>query len=82
MSIPALVVAALLFLIVFGAVCFTVAHLKATPARITAVVLAMGTLIGAMVPVVALLTEPPQPIPPVAATRAISNLSRSAEEGI
>ncbi|MFI6125432.1 hypothetical protein ACIBCU_37945 [Streptomyces sp. NPDC051064] len=84
MSIAVLVIVAVLFLIVFGTVCFTIFHLKMTPVRIAAVILAMGTLIGAMVPVVRLLTEPQ---PPTAAAVAVVATgppasSRSTEEGI
>ncbi|MER5989325.1 hypothetical protein [Streptomyces sp. NPDC001787] len=81
MSIAVLVIIAVLFLIVFGTVCFTVFHLKMTPVRIAAVVLAMGTLIGAMVPVVRLLTEPQQLAPAVAGAYVPPGPFRAAEEG-
>ncbi|MFD3728856.1 hypothetical protein [Streptomyces sp. NPDC058671] len=69
MSTPALITAAVLFLIVFGTTCYAIFHLKSTPVRIAAVLLAMGSLIAAMVPIIRILAEPaPQPAPaPVAA---------------
>ncbi|MER5966776.1 hypothetical protein [Streptomyces sp. NPDC002057] len=59
----------MLFLIVFGTTCYAIFHLKSTPVRIAAVLLAMGTLIAAMVPIIRILAEPaPQPAPaPIAA---------------
>jgi len=61
---PALIVVAVLFLIVFGTVCYAIFHLKSTPVRVAAIIIAMGTLIGAMVPIVRILAEPaPQPAP-------------------
>jgi hypothetical protein len=66
MSWPALLTVATLFLIVFGAVCYLVFHLKSTPVRIAAVILAMGSLVAAMAPIVRILGEPPQPVPTVA----------------
>ncbi|WP_326740888.1 hypothetical protein [Streptomyces sp. NBC_01022] len=81
MSIAVLVMVAVLFLIVFGTVCFTIFHLKMTPVRIATVILAMGTLIGAMVPVVRLLTEPQSPTVAVAAAMATVS-PRPTEEGI
>lgn len=67
MSIPALATVALLFLIIFGAACYTVFHLKPTPVRIAAVLLTMGGIITAMVPIVRILAEPQQPAPPTVA---------------
>ncbi|MFB7051209.1 hypothetical protein ACFCZ5_09890 [Streptomyces microflavus] len=79
MAIAVLVVVAVLFLIIFGAACFAIFHLKTTPVRIAAVILAMGTLIGAMVPIVRLLTEPQQPVPTVAAAAAVPGPPEPAE---
>ncbi|MGA5559298.1 hypothetical protein [Streptomyces lavendulocolor] len=68
MPLAVLATVGALFLIVFGAVCYTVFHLKPTPVRIAAVLIAMGTLIAAMVPIVRILAEPqPQPQPTPAA---------------
>lgn len=53
-----------LFLIVFGAAAYAIFHLKPTPVRIAAVLLALGALVTALVPVVRILTEPPQPAAP------------------
>ncbi|MFJ9810721.1 hypothetical protein ACIRTB_21090 [Streptomyces sp. NPDC101158] len=79
MSTPALITVAVLFVAVFGAACYAVFHLKSTPVRIAAVIIAMGTLIGAMVPIVRVIAEPPQPQPvqpaaPAAASGAITTL--------
>lgn len=69
MPLAVLATVGALFLIVFGAVCYTVFHLKPTPVRIAAVLIAMGTLIAAMVPIVRILAEPqPQPAPVAAAS--------------
>ncbi|MFJ8078862.1 hypothetical protein ACIQ7Q_34230 [Streptomyces sp. NPDC096176] len=72
MSIAVLVIIAALFVIVFATACFTIFHLKATPVRIAAVILALVALVGALVPVVRLLTEQPQaqPAPPAGALHA------------
>ncbi|MFF2779501.1 hypothetical protein ACFVU3_31965 [Streptomyces sp. NPDC058052] len=58
---------AVLFLIVFGAAAYAIFHLKLTPVRIAAVLLALGALVTALVPIVRILAEPPQPPPPPAA---------------
>ncbi|MFC8983536.1 hypothetical protein ACFU3J_15915 [Streptomyces sp. NPDC057411] len=60
---PALVTVAVLFLIVFGVAGYTVFHLKPTPVRIAAVLFALGALVAAMVPIVRILAESPQPAP-------------------
>lgn len=78
MSFPAFITVAVLFLIVFGTACYTVFHLKPTPVRIAAVLLALGTLIAAMVPIVRILAEPQQPAPPAAAARSTSASAQSA----
>ncbi|MFG3041862.1 MULTISPECIES: hypothetical protein [unclassified Streptomyces] len=61
---PALGTVMVLFLIVFGAAAYAIFHLKPTPVRIAAVLLALGALVTALVPVVRILTEPPPPAPP------------------
>jgi hypothetical protein len=40
------------------AACYAIRRLSSTPARIVAVILALATLVGALKPLVALLTEP------------------------
>ncbi|WP_311314984.1 hypothetical protein [Streptomyces naphthomycinicus] len=40
------------------AACYAIRRLSQTPARIVAVILALGTLVGALKPLVALLSEP------------------------
>lgn len=80
MSLPALITVAVLFLIVFGTACYTVFHLKPTPVRIAAVLLAIGALIAAMVPIVRLLAEPQQQVAPPAAFTHLGPIHR-AEQG-
>ncbi|MEU7515879.1 hypothetical protein AB0B13_28305 [Streptomyces sp. NPDC042898] len=76
MSLPTLVTVAVLFLIVFGTACYTVFHLRPTPVRIAAVLLAIGGLIAAMVPIVRLLAEPQQQVAPPAAFTSASPIHR------
>ncbi|WP_127469687.1 hypothetical protein [Streptomyces sp. B27] len=52
--------AVLIFAIVLAAACFAIRHLSTTPARIGVVLAALAVLVGALVPVVRLLTEPQQ----------------------
>ncbi|MFF3843406.1 hypothetical protein [Streptomyces sp. NPDC001930] len=79
MSLPALITVAVLFLIVFGTACYTVFHLKPTPVRIAAVLLAIGGLIAAMVPIVRLLAESQQPVTPPAAFISADPLHRAGQ---
>ncbi|MGO4636372.1 hypothetical protein AB4225_36550 [Streptomyces sp. 2RAF24] len=69
---PALVTVAVLFLIVFGAAGYTVFHLKPTPVRIAAVLIAMGALIAALAPIVRILAEPQPASQPAAPPAAAS----------
>ncbi|WP_327174923.1 hypothetical protein OG599_06140 [Streptomyces sp. NBC_01335] len=82
MSLPVLVTVAVLFLIVFAAVCFTAFHLKVTPVRVAAVIIAMGTLVTAMAPVVRLLTEPRQPAPLAAPAPPVPGFRQSPGRGV
>lgn len=75
MSLAVLATVGVLFLIVFGAACYTVFHLKPTPVRIAAVLFVMGSLIAAMVPIVRILAEAPQLAPPAAASSALAPAS-------
>lgn len=75
MSLAILATVGVLFLIVFGAACYTVFHLKLAPVRIAAVLLVMGSLIAAMVPIVKILAEAPQPVPPAAASSVLAAAS-------
>ncbi|MFF0561486.1 hypothetical protein [Streptomyces sp. NPDC004266] len=79
MSLPALATVAVLFLIVFGTACYTVFHLKPTPVRIAAVLLAIGGLIAAMVPIVRLLAEPQQQLVPPGASAPASPFHRTGQ---
>ncbi|MFD3514443.1 hypothetical protein [Streptomyces sp. NPDC058657] len=58
--IPFLTVVAV-FLIVFGTIAFVVARMHAQPARTAVIIIAMGGIIGALVPVTRILMEPQQP---------------------
>ncbi|WP_331734800.1 hypothetical protein [Streptomyces sp. NBC_00887] len=55
--------AVLIFAIVVAAACYAILHLKNNPARVGAVIVALAVLVGALVPVVRLLTEPSPPAP-------------------
>ncbi|MDW4903584.1 hypothetical protein RB625_34865 [Streptomyces californicus] len=74
----------MLFLIVFGTACYTIFHLKSTPVRIAAVLLAMGSLTAAMAPIIRILAEPAAA--PVAAYATLTPIAppvldgRAAEE--
>ncbi|MGW0692818.1 hypothetical protein [Streptomyces sp. NPDC002738] len=48
----------LIFLAVLTAACYAIRHLSSTPARVVAVLVALATLVGALNPVVSLLSEP------------------------
>jgi hypothetical protein len=48
----------LIFLAVLTAACYAIRHLSSTPARIVAVLVALATLVGALNPMVSLLSEP------------------------
>ncbi len=63
-----LVVLVAIFLIVFATIAFAVDRLKSTPARVVAVIVGIGTLVGSMVPITRLLTEPVAPPVAVHAT--------------
>ncbi|MER5631526.1 hypothetical protein [Streptomyces nitrosporeus] len=79
MSTPALITAAVLFLIVFGTACYAIFHLKSTPVRIAAVLLAMGSLIAAMAPIIRILAEPAAA--PVAAHAALTPIAPPVLDG-
>lgn len=83
MSISTLATVVALFLIVFGAACYTVRHLKPAPVRIAAVLLTMGGIITAMVPIVRILAEPQlAPLAVAVHTLADTFPARHAREGI
>ncbi|MFJ8469931.1 hypothetical protein [Streptomyces swartbergensis] len=48
----------LIFLAVLTAACYAIRRLSSTPARVVAVLVALATLIGALSPMVSLLSEP------------------------
>ncbi|MGW0955363.1 hypothetical protein [Streptomyces sp. NPDC002545] len=60
----------LIFAIVLAAACYAVRRLEARPARIASVLTALAVLVGALVPVVRLLTESAVPTPAVVAPAA------------
>ncbi|MEU9669349.1 hypothetical protein AB0E25_27905 [Streptomyces bobili] len=66
----------LLFLIVLFAACYAVRRLETRPARITSVLAALALLVGALVPVVRLLSEsaaqPAQVVAPAPPATAVS----------
>ncbi len=70
-----LVVLVAIFLIVFATIAFAVDRLKSAPARVVAVIVGIGTLVGSMAPITKLLTEPVTP--PVAASHTIAAPSRA-----
>ncbi|WP_435253523.1 hypothetical protein [Streptomyces tendae] len=64
----------LIFVVVLSAACYAVRHLSSTPAKVAAVLVALAALVGALNPVVSLISEPQRPgetlapaSPPVAA---------------
>ncbi|MFI6644529.1 hypothetical protein [Streptomyces sp. NPDC050504] len=82
MSTPALITAVALFLTVFGTACYAIFNLKSTPVRIAAVLLAMGSLIAAMVPIIRILAEPAATPPtPASAHAAASPFSTAILDG-
>ncbi|WP_037684032.1 hypothetical protein [Streptomyces griseus] len=48
----------LICLAVLAAACYAMRRLSSTPARVVAVIFALATLVGALKPIVALLSEP------------------------
>ncbi|MFJ6700943.1 hypothetical protein ACIQM4_33510 [Streptomyces sp. NPDC091272] len=65
--IPFLTVVAV-FLIVFGTIAFVVAKMQTQPTRTAVIIMAIGGVIGALVPVIRIVMEPPQqPVAPVPA---------------
>lgn len=60
--VPFLTVVAV-FLIVFGTIAFVVAKLHSQPTRTAVIIMAIGGVVGAMVPVIRILMEPPQQQP-------------------
>ncbi|MEU1020469.1 hypothetical protein [Streptomyces sp. NPDC005898] len=73
-----LVVLVAIFLIVFATIAFAVDRLKSTPARVVAVIVGIGTLVGSMVPITRLLTEPVAPPVAVHATAAAARTDLGA----
>ncbi|MEU1020613.1 hypothetical protein ABZ383_26355 [Streptomyces sp. NPDC005900] len=74
-----LVVLVAIFLIVFATIAFAVDRLKSTPARVVAVIVGIGTLVGSMVPITRLLTEPVAP--PVAVHATVTAARTDAGAG-
>ncbi|MFG2284423.1 hypothetical protein ACGFNQ_37760 [Streptomyces asoensis] len=55
--------AVLIVAIVVGAACYAIRRLDKTAGRIAVVISALAVLVGALVPVVKILVEPPSSIP-------------------
>ncbi|MET9500021.1 hypothetical protein [Streptomyces sp. NPDC006552] len=65
-----LVVIVAIYVIVFGTVAYIIDRLKSRPARVVAVIVGIGTLVGSLVPVVRIMNEPgmqPAALPAVVA---------------
>ncbi|MFK0101849.1 hypothetical protein [Streptomyces sp. NPDC091040] len=74
--------AVLIFAIVLAAACYAIRHLNTTPARVGAVIVALATLVAAMVPVVQLLNEQAPPTSPqVVAPAPSSGLPEAGTAG-
>ncbi|MFC8821282.1 hypothetical protein ACFT7U_11955 [Streptomyces rochei] len=63
-----------MFLIVFGTIAFVVAKLQDQPTRTAVIIMAIGGVIGALVPVIRILMEPPQQQPAAPAPAAAVHL--------
>ncbi|MFJ4715780.1 hypothetical protein [Streptomyces sp. NPDC088785] len=53
-----LVVIVAIYTIVFGTIAYVVDRLKSRPARVVAVIVGIGTLVGSLVPIVRIMNEP------------------------
>ncbi|MYR93597.1 MULTISPECIES: hypothetical protein [unclassified Streptomyces] len=57
-ALVSLAVIVAIYVIVFGTIAYVVDRLKSRPARIVAVIVGIGTLIGSLVPVARIMSEP------------------------
>ncbi|MFE7365928.1 hypothetical protein [[Kitasatospora] papulosa] len=53
--------AVLIVAIVVGAACYAIRHLSKTVGRVSVVIASLAVLVGALVPVIKILVEPPAP---------------------
>ncbi|MDI3101855.1 hypothetical protein QJ054_32955 [Streptomyces sp. AN-3] len=73
----------LIFVVVLTAACYAVRRLSSTPAKVAAVIVALAALVGALKPVVSLISDPQQApgetlapaAPPVAASPSVVHSS-------
>ncbi|MFD9466791.1 hypothetical protein [Streptomyces sp. NPDC060027] len=70
----------LIFLAVLAAACYAIRRLSNTPARVVAVLVALATLVGALNPMVSLLSEP-QRTPAETVAPAMPTVSSASASG-